>query len=197
MGTDKYLFRSQFELSGNLALVFATVFSIWLCHHSMIKIHLWALILVGILLNYILLAIFQSRYYFYDNKIEKIFIFRPFCRKTVFVYEQLYKVKFKHIGTKGEYPKFIVYLKKKQYYKYFNNFIFNKHSKRVEIVEFLLSKNVKMEVRTDFEKKDKEIIDMVKKKYPQNIFVFKNTMHEASTSAAQRELDELARRNNR
>jgi hypothetical protein len=44
-----------------------------------------------------------------------------------------------------------------------------KHIKRVEIVKFLLSKNIEMEVRTNSEKEDKEIINMVKKKYPKNI----------------------------
>ena len=50
--------------------------------------------------------------------------------------------------------------------------MFNKKAKRVEIVEFLLSKNVPIEVRTDFEKKDKEIIDLVKKKHPKNIRLY-------------------------
>jgi len=172
METEKYLFRSQFEFSWIVALILTSVFSIWLCHHSLFDIPLWLLILVGISFNYILLAIFQSRYYFYNDKIVRVFIIRPFCRKSVFAYEQLYKVKFKHIGTKGEYPKFIVYQKKKQYLKFFNNFVFNKHAQRIQIVEFLLSKNVFMEVRTDFEKKDKEIIDLVKKKYPQNIRLY-------------------------
>jgi len=172
METNKYLFRSQFEISRVVALILTTVFSIWLCHIPPLGVPVWLLVLIGLLFIYFMLAIFQSRYYFYDNKIVKIFIFRPFCRKTVLLYEQLFKIKYKHIGTKGEYPKFIVFQKKKQYYKWFNNFIFNKHSKRVEIVEFLLSKNVTMEVRSDFEKKDKEIIDMVKKKYPKNIRLY-------------------------
>ena len=169
METNQYLFRSQFEKSLIVAFLLGTAFSIWCFHLPPFYIPVWLLILIGVLFNYLLLAIFQSRYYFYEDHVVRIFVFSPFFRKTVFRYEQLYKIKYKHLGAKGEYPKFIVYQKKKQYLKYFNNFVFNKHVGRVEIVEFLLSKNVTIEVRTDFEKMDMEIIDMVKKKYPRNI----------------------------
>ena len=170
MGKDKLLFRSQFDNGQIVALLLCTV--VFIIFHYMDKTlntPLGLFILIGTLFNYLLLAIFQSRYYFYEDRMERVFVFRPFLRRKVFMYEQLNKIRYNDGIGYGECIKFIVFIKKKQYFKYFNRFIFSKQNKRVEIVEFLLSKNITMEVRTNSEKRDKEIIDMVKKKYPQNI----------------------------
>jgi hypothetical protein len=165
MEINKHLFCSQLNSSLIVAFLSGTVVSIWLFYLPPLSISVWLLILAGALFNYLILATFQSRYYFYEDRMVRIFIFRPFYRKTVFKYEQIFKIKF----IRTYYPEFIVYRRKKQFFSYFNSFLFNKQNERIQIVGFLLSKNVKMEVRSDFEKKDKEIIDMVKKKYPNNI----------------------------
>lgn len=111
METNKYLFRSQLNDTIILAFLFATLFGIWGFHYPPLSIPVWLLILVGALFNYILLALFQSRYFFYEDRIVRVFIFRPFCRKTVFMYEQIFKVKF----TRDRYPVFVVYRKNNQF----------------------------------------------------------------------------------
>ena len=168
MKTNKYIFRSQLNYTLIDALLFGTAFGIWGFHLPPLDIPVWLLIFVGILFNYLIWAIYLTRYFFYEDRIVKVFVFRPFYRETVFEYEQIFKIKF----TRVWYPEFIVFRKRKQFFPNFNNFLFRKHTQRVQIVEFLLSKNVFMEVPTDFDKKDKEIIDMVKKKYPKNIRIY-------------------------
>lgn len=168
METNKYLFRSQLNNTIIQSFLFGTVFGMWLFHSPPFNFSVWLLILVGALFNYLIWAICLSRYYFYEDRIVRVFIFRPFYKKTAFKYEQIFKIKF----TRVWYPEFIVFRKRKQFFPNFNNFLFCKHAQRVEIVAFLLSKNVFMEVRNGFENKDKEIIEMVKKKYPKNIRLY-------------------------
>ena len=168
METNKCLFRSQFECSKIVITFLITAWLLFSLYVYQRNTPIGLLLLIGILFTYSLLAIYQSRYYFYDHQFIRVFTFRPFFRKKIYKYEQIYKIKYLHIPYYGT-RKFIVYRNKKQYFQTFNSFVFNRHVKRVEIVDFLLSKNVTMEVRSDFEKKDKEIIDMVKKKYPKNI----------------------------
>jgi hypothetical protein len=170
MEENKYI--SNINSTGHVAICLSSLGFIYVFYIIYRPISFLVLILLVFLIAYMLLAIYQSLYYFYDDKIVRIFSFRPFLRKTIFEYEKIYKIKYHHIGSKGSYPKFIIYLGKRQYFKYFKTFVFKKHVQRVEIVEFLLSKNVEIEVRTDFEKKDKEIIDLVKEKYPKNIRLY-------------------------
>ena len=161
---QSYLYRSQFK---DIIKVFpfATMFSLLLYYHQLVRSGNpgWLLILIVVLLNYLML-VFQSRYYFYEDRIVRIFVFRPFCRKTVFRYEQISKIRFVHVPVYGT-KLFEIYQKKMQFFT-FKSFMFKKHTDRVNVVEFLLSKNIQIELRTDYAEKDKEIIDMVKKKYP-------------------------------
>jgi hypothetical protein len=165
---NKYLFKSKYKIS---RIIIPTLASMWFWESMYFDLQyfsIWIFSLSEILFFYLLLAIYQSRYYFYDDQIIRIFTFRPFFRKAAFKYEQIFKIKYIHIPYFGT-RKFIVFRNKRQYFQTFNSFSFNKQDERIQIVDFLLSKNVKIEVRSDFEKKDKEIIDMVKKKYPNNI----------------------------
>ena len=174
MGTNNFLFRSQFDISGIVPPILATVFLIWLFHFPPFCISVWLLILIGVLFNYLILAIFRSRYYFYDNHIVRIFPFRLVFRKKVFRYEGSKMIYIHAVGMGGN-PQFVLFRRRYRKYNlknFTNTFYFNKHDGRVEIIEFLLSKNVILEVRTDFDKKDKGIIDMVKKKYPKNIRLY-------------------------
>jgi len=168
METNKHLFRSQLNNSIIVSFLVGTAIGIFGFHLPPFGIPVWLLFLFGILFNYLVFAFSLSRYYFYNDQFVRIFLLRPFLRKTYFKYEQIFKIKYTRIW----YPEFIVFRKRKQFFPNFNNFLFNKHTKRVEIVEFLLSKNVKIEVRSPSEKKDKEIIDLVKKKYPKNIHLY-------------------------
>ena len=169
MEEEKYLFRSKFN-DIFIVLFLATSIVMWVSYMEfpLDGIHFWLFILKGALPNYLMLALFQSHYYFYDEGMVRIFTFRPFFRKKVFMYDKIYKIRYQNGGGKGEYPRFIVFQKKKQYYKFFNGFLFNKRG-RVQIVEFLLSKNIQMEVISHNVKEDREIINMIKKKYPKNI----------------------------
>ena len=171
MKNNEYLFCSQFEYFTIVIPILAVFWVLCLVYFD--EAHLlsvWLFFLIPIMFSYLLFAIYYKRFYFYNNQIIRVFIFRPFYRKTVFKYEQFFKVKYIHVGGGiGEYPRFIIYRKKRQYFHVFNTFTFDKHVKRVEMVEFLLSKNVVMEVRSTFPKKEREIIDLVKKKYPKNI----------------------------
>jgi hypothetical protein len=163
METNNYLFRSQFN-KGWIVIPIITILGIWLFHLTL-NISLWKLILIGILFDYLFSTIFQKRYYFYNNQIVRIFIFRPFYRKKVFRYEDI-KLRYIHGRHRAGEPQFVIF-----FYLYrticllkniFNTFYFHKHSERVNIVYFLLSKNVPIELWTGFEEEDKEIIDMVK-----------------------------------
>jgi hypothetical protein len=146
--------------------------SIWHFYLPPLSISVWLLILAGALFNYLILAASQSHYYFYDNQIVQVFALRLFYRRgKVLGYENIKIIYIHTVGMGGE-PQFVIF--RRQYKKFYignllNTFYFNTPSKRVQIVNFLLSKNVHLEVRSDFEKKDKEIIDLVKKKYPNNI----------------------------
>lgn len=160
METSNYLFRSQFDN----ALIFAlSLGGVLLLFFMLLGASIWLFIMV--LFVYLIFAIFQRRYYFYEHQIVRIFIFRPFCRKKIFRYENI-KIKYINGNHKNGQPQFVIF--SKQYRirlkNLVNTFYFHKHIERVKIVEFLLSKNVPIEVRTDFEKRDKEIIDMVKRK---------------------------------
>ena len=161
---NNYLYRSQFRDIIRI-FPFATVFSLLLYYHQLIKLGNsgWLLILIVALVNYLML-VFQSRYYFYDDYVVRIFVFRPFFRRTVFKYNQISKIRFIHVPAYGT-KLFEIYQKKMQFFT-FKGFKFKKHADRVQIVKFLLSKNVQIELRTDYAEKDKEIIDMVKRKYP-------------------------------
>ena len=168
MKTNKYIYHSQFNNGTIIGFPFTTVFMIWLFYKGQIGVNIWLLCLIATLFNYLIFA-FQSRWYFYDDHIVRIFVFRPFFRKRVFKYEQLYKIRYVHDGNRDCPARFIVFQKKKRHFKDFNRFVFNKRAGRFQIIEFLLSKNVKIEVTTHFENMDKSIIDIVKKKYPKNI----------------------------
>jgi hypothetical protein len=168
MKTDKYIYRSHFNNGTLFSFPFATVCMIWLIYYREENIRLWLLLLIGVLLNYLIFAVFISRWYFYDDRMVRIFVFRPFFREKVYIYEQLNKIKYHNAGRDGG-PWFIVFRKKKQYFMEFNSFRFNKRAARTQITESLLSKNIKLEVRTDHEETDKDIIDLVKRKYPRNI----------------------------
>ena len=161
-----YLYRSQLNIYLVYPFLLSTAIFIW--RFYLLGIPVWLLLLIGVLFQYLLLAFFQCYYCFYDNCVVKMFLFRPFYRKKTLEYDQFYKIRIEHAWN----PIFIVYQNKKQYFKCFNNFVFNKHAGRIQIIEFLLSKNVQMEVRTGSEKIDKEIIDLVKKKYPKNIHLY-------------------------
>ena len=110
MKTKDYLYRSQ--LNDNLVYPFlcSTAGFIWFYHLPPLCIPVWLLVIIGVLFHYLLLAFFQSHYYFYDDHIVRVFTFRPFCRKTAYRYEQIFKVEFNH----GWYPIFFVYQKKRK-----------------------------------------------------------------------------------
>jgi len=81
-------------------------------------------------------------------------------------------IKFINVGGRSQFPRFIIHRKENKFFKsFFHAFYFKKRSKRVEVIKFLLSKNVVMDISISIPKKNKEIIEMVKEKYPNNVFI--------------------------
>jgi hypothetical protein len=112
MEKDKYLFRSQIDI-GRIAVFFLNI-GLFICYFYFppFCLPVWLLIILGMFFNYLFLAIFQYCYYFYDDRMVRVFIFRSFFRKRIFMYEQLTKIRYDNAPGYGDYTKFIVFRKK-------------------------------------------------------------------------------------
>jgi len=168
-----HIFKSQYYSLNFFLCNSGAAIIIFLCHFGPYPIekNILLLYITWFLFNYIFLFFFYYIFYFYEYKIVRVFIFRPFFREKVIFYDYIYKIKFKNIIAKGEFPRFIIYKNEKKSLPLFNTIYLRKKSNRVKIIKFLINKNVTLEVRTEYKKKDKEIIDLVRAKYPENVFV--------------------------
>ena len=176
MKKNNYLFKSKYYLTNYILYNCAAVLFVFLFPFVHQEIYfIWSCFLIWFLINFIFLFFFYYIFYFYEGKIVRKFAFNPFFKQKEIFYDQLYKVQFINIGGMGEYPRFKVYRKNFKFFKcVFHTFYFRKRAMRIEIVKFLLSKNVNIEVVIHIIKENKEIIDFVKAKYPNNIHMFEN-----------------------
>jgi hypothetical protein len=170
---NNYLYKSELYISGIILLPILTLFGILQFGFLGLSINnpvlsFKNLIITGIIVDYLILAVFFYHFYFYEDRVERIFVFRPFFRRKTFLYKQICKIKYLDVGGRGEHPEFLIYLNGRRF-SLFKAFIFRKKTNKIKITEFLMSKNIVMQVYTIFIKSNKEIIDLVKAKYPDNV----------------------------
>lgn len=119
--------------------------------------------------SYIIWCVFINIYYFYDNKIKIVYIFRFFNREKEIQYSEIDEIRYIHTaGTKQ--PMVVFVYKGKSFSKLFlpsNSFTHRYFEKRKEILLFLHSKGIPIIINTVF-KKDKVAFDDIP-----NIFIQK------------------------
>ena len=172
MNNSDYIFKSQFPIKNIFAFNTAAVYVIFLYYIYSDYYAVKILTILTPFLNYILLSLLYYIFYFYEDRVVRVFVFRPFRREKVFYYEQFISVTFQHIGYQAyaDWAKFNISLKPHKR-RFFLTFTIRKRAKRVEITKFLLSKGIEMCVLSSFRKRDQEIINLVWAKYPKNVRV--------------------------
>ena len=119
------------------------------------------LIYLILFIEYVLSTYWFNLYYFFSDKLIIYYPTRIFNRKKSILYSQLCLVKYTNIGGKANVPTIILkYLSKKLSYFSLpsNSFSCYSYNKRKEILKFLASKGIPIEINSVFEK-DENILD--------------------------------------
>ena len=109
---------------------------------------------------YLIWSVFINIYYFYDDRVEIVYLFRVFNRKKKVLYSDITEVRYVN-GSGWAQPIVVFVYKGKSFKKVFwpsNSFTHRRFKRRKEILLFLHSKVIPMIIKAVFEK-DKEIFD--------------------------------------
>ena len=109
---------------------------------------------------YLIWYVFINIYYFHEDRVEIVYLFRVFNRKKIVLYSDITEVRYINGGGWAQ-PIVVFVYKGKSFKKIFwpsNSFTHRRFKRRKEILLFLHSKGIPMIIKTVFEK-DKEIYD--------------------------------------
>lgn len=107
-----------------------------------------------------LLGSYVNVFYFYEKYIRISYLFRISKRNKFIRYSQIERVRYIHRGGRGSQPMIIILGKGQQVTRILkpsNSFTHRFYSDRRKILEFLYSKDIKIEIESDFER-DKDIL---------------------------------------
>lgn len=109
---------------------------------------------------YFIWCMFINMYYFHEDRVEIVYLFRYFNRKKIVLYSDITEVRYVNGGGWAQPIVVFVYKGKsfKKIFWPFNSFTHRRFKRRKEILLFLHSKGIPIIIKTVFEK-DKEIFD--------------------------------------
>jgi len=114
----------------------------------------YLIVVVTPILTYIALALWVNRYYFYEDKIKIVYIFRFKIREMDIPYSKIKQIRYIH--TEGaKQPMIVLIYESKTFSKLFkpsNSFTHRFFKKRKEILKFLAGKGIPVEINSVFEK---------------------------------------------
>ncbi len=153
----KTLFQSQTNINHFIILYFVYCLGLYLVWGSTEGVFEdCALALITFIVTYVALSLWVNRFYFYDNKIKIVYFFRFINRVKEICYSEIALVKYMHNGGKGNGPLIILKYMGKEYSVWHvnpsNSFTHRNFKKRQEILKFLKSKGIPIEINSVFER---------------------------------------------
>jgi len=112
---------------------------------------------------YFIWCVFINIYFFYDDKIEVVYLFRFFHRKREVLFSEIMEVRYIHTAGKKE-PMIVFVYQGKSFKKLlwpWNSFTHRRFKMRKDILVFLHNKNLPIIINSVFNK-DKEILELTK-----------------------------------
>jgi hypothetical protein len=157
----KFSLKSQPNIGSFLTSLFIIGLIIYLVL-SLIELEfIYNLLIISLipLLMYYIIQLWINVFYFHDDYIEIRYIFRFNKRSVLIEYMDIDFIRYVH--TAGPKQPMIVIVKKgdkfSKLFKPSNSFTYRDYNKRKQILEFLNSKGVKIQIHTDF-KQDLQIL---------------------------------------
>jgi hypothetical protein len=149
-----YLYAAQINFGTFFGFSYIYGLSIYLYYSITEVVLVKILILITLpIITYSALAIWVNRFYFYTNEIKIIYLFRFSKRFKSIEYSQIKLIKYIHTAGKGKQPMIVMIYEDKKFSKLFkpsNSFTHRSFKKRKEILKFLDSKGIPIEIITDF-----------------------------------------------
>jgi hypothetical protein len=147
----------------------SSVFGFWIIYGSIIyftwnltegNLIKYLIVIISPILTYITIALWVNRYYFFYDRVKIVYFFRFCNREKVIPYSKIKNIRYVH--TEGAKQPMIVFVYEgKTFSKLFkssNSCTHRFFKNRMEILKFLASKGIPIEINSVFEK-DEHILD--------------------------------------